>query len=187
MPHRAGARPLALAYLDQPPCAGQEAVFAAAALNDAKEMMDKAMAALRSTGAADRRRGQTWLGLRSSAEAESVRAALGRARAFADGVTFRCAVSTDPSLGDVYASVLPNQSFVITLSSGFFAAPTAGYSSRAGTIVHEFTHFVLTGATADPQHYGPGPAQSLAASDPSSAQRNAENIEYYSEAVAYGL
>jgi hypothetical protein len=89
-------------------------------------------------------------------------------------------------LGDVFAYVRPDQSFVVVLGAFFFRAPATGYDSRPGVIVHEMTHFVLAGATQD-HVYGRAGALQLAATNPGEAQRNADNYEYFVEATAYDL
>ena len=171
---------------DPPPCEGAELQMANAALEEAKSILDQAIGAVRRSNSHDQRQGQKWLGLRSSAEAERVREILVRSRAFAAGANFLCAVAT-PTAGGYYAFVRPDNSFAIVLGPDFLAAPTSGFSSKAGTLVHEISHFALTGATDDPQVYGRAKALRLATSDPKEAQHSAENIEYYVEAVAYGL
>lgn len=52
-----------------------------------------------------------------------------------------------------------------------------GADSRAGTIVHENSHFDKNGGTRD-YAYGEGDAQSLAKNDPDTAIQNADNYEY---------
>jgi peptidyl-Lys metalloendopeptidase len=108
-------------------------------------------------------------------------------RAFADSVTFRCAVKTDIRLGDVYAYVDPNNSFNVVLGAFFFNSPDTGFCSKPGILVHEISHFTLAGATKDPKTYGPAEALSLARSSPEDAQHNAENFEYFVEALVFQL
>lgn len=172
---------------EEPRCAGDELRRAQAGLTAAKAALDRAIAAITAQAAPDVARLRTWLGVRSSAESDAVKALLRRARAFADGVTFRCAVRTDAELGDYYAYVDPQQAFVIVLGHFYFVAPDTGFSSKPGVIVHELTHFTLVGATQDPRIYGTAEARTLAQSNPAAAQRNAENYEYFVESVAFGL
>jgi peptidyl-Lys metalloendopeptidase len=171
---------------DPPACQGADLDTANSALADARVILDQAIAALRSADPQLVEKGSRWLGLRSSAESEAVRDLLVRARAFAGGVTFQCALAT-PWDDGYFAYVRPDNSFAIILGPDFVSAPSTGFSSKPGTIVHEITHFYLTGAADDPKIYGRTAARNLAVTDPSAAQRNAENIEYYVEAVAYGL
>jgi lysine-specific metallo-endopeptidase family protein len=172
---------------EEPPCTGNELSVAKASMADAKRALDQAISATKSTQKSDADRLNTWLGVRSSADAEKVRATLERTRAFVDGATFLCAVKTDIKIGDVYAYVRPTNSFVIVLGHFFFAAKDTGFSSKLGILIHEMTHFTIAGATKDPKIYGPEEAKRLAASSPTSAQQNAENFEYYVEALIFGL
>ncbi|CCO36790.1 deuterolysin M35 metalloprotease [Rhizoctonia solani AG-1 IB] len=55
-----------------------------------------------------------------------------------------------------------------------------GTDSKAGTIVHENSHFTANGAVED-HVYGQGDAQSLAKSNPAQAIMNADSHEYFAE------
>ncbi|KAI0681659.1 lysine-specific metallo-endopeptidase, partial [Cerioporus squamosus] len=57
---------------------------------------------------------------------------------------------------------------------------TTGTDSRAGTLVHESSHFTKNGGTQD-YVYGQSSAKSLAKSNPSEAIFNADNHEYFAE------
>jgi Lysine-specific metallo-endopeptidase len=175
------------ALADEPACHGADLATAKAATRDAKAMVASAIAALDSPSAREQAIVAKWLNVRNSAEASDLKGRLSRIAQFADGATFQCAVRSDAELGDYYAYVHPDQSFVIVLGAFFYTAGESGFSSKAGIIVHEISHFLLAGASADPEIYGPAQAQALAKSDPAAAQRNAENIEYFVEAIAYGL
>jgi hypothetical protein len=176
-----------LAFADEPPCEGAQLATAKSSLSDAKAALDRAIAAIDHPSAADLARQTTWLGLRSSSEAAAVRDKLVRSKSFLDGVVFLCAVKTDVKIGDVYAYVRPDNSFAITLGHFFFIAPQSGYSSKVGVLVHEISHFLLSGATKDPIIYGTEEAKRLAISKPVAAQSNAENIEYFVESVVFNL
>jgi Lysine-specific metallo-endopeptidase len=175
------------AEAEEPPCQGNELTVAEATLREAKTAIDKAVSVIDKPSNLDLRRLETWLGIKSSSEATGVRDKLVRTRAFIDGVVFLCAVKTDVKIGDVYAYVRPDKSFVIVLGSFFFSAPESGFSSKLGILVHEMTHFTLAGATKDPKIYGIDEAKKLAKSSPASAQQNAENFEYFVESVAFNL
>jgi hypothetical protein len=176
-----------LARADEPPCVGKQLATAMAAQAGAQRALDQAISAIDKGQPDTARRLSVWLGVRSSAESASVRARLARARVLSKEITFLCAVKTDARIGDVYGYVRPDKSFVMTLGAFFFTAPEAGFSSKLGVIVHEMTHFLLTGATRDPKVYGPEEARRLAATDAGSARQNAENLEYFVEAVVFGL
>lgn len=86
-------------------------------------------------------------------------------------------VDCDPG---VFAYVFPGDPYTINLCSGFWGASTTGTDSRAGTLVHETTHFTIIAGTQD-HAYGQNAAQSLASSDPDRAVNNADNHEYFAE------
>jgi hypothetical protein len=74
---------------------------------------------------------------------------------------------------DTYAFVYPNKFPMIHLCGAFWRAPANGTDSKAGTIVHEGTHFTNIGSTDD-YAYGQSGAKSLAESDPDHGVMNAE-------------
>jgi peptidyl-Lys metalloendopeptidase len=80
----------------------------------------------------------------------------------------------------VYAYVYPNQPYKIYVCGAFWSAPNTGTDSKAGTLVHETSHFTVLGGTAD-NAYGQTAAKSLAKSSPSKAIMNADSHEYFAE------
>lgn len=169
------------------PCTSAQLAVARPQLTLAGAALDAALRAIDHPTSDDLDRLAAWLGVRSTADAAQARQVLASSRAFIGGATFECDVRTDATLGDVYAHVDPNNSFVIALGAFFFTAPETGFSSKRGTIVHEMTHFTLAGATVDPDIYGPDEARLLAQNDPAAARRNAENYEYFVEATVFRL
>jgi peptidyl-Lys metalloendopeptidase len=79
-----------------------------------------------------------------------------------------------------YAYVYPTQPYKIYLCSAFWSAPTSGTDSKAGTIIHELSHFNVVAATDD-RAYGQTAAKSLARSNPAGAVDNADSHEYFAE------
>ncbi|MEN9866099.1 MAG: hypothetical protein RL748_1689 [Pseudomonadota bacterium] len=79
-----------------------------------------------------------------------------------------------------YAYVYPNQPYKIYVCKAFWTAPMTGTDSKAGTLVHEMSHFNATSGTDD-WAYGHTAAKSLAISDPAKAVDNADSHEYFSE------
>ena len=79
-----------------------------------------------------------------------------------------------------YAYVYANQPYRVYLCNAFWNAPSLGIDSKAGTLVHEASHFTVLGGTQD-YAYGTSAAQSLATSNPSQAVMNADNHEYFAE------
>ncbi|UXI67223.1 M35 family metallo-endopeptidase [Tahibacter amnicola] len=79
-----------------------------------------------------------------------------------------------------YAYVYPNQPYNIHLCNAFWSAPNTGTDSKAGTLVHEVSHFTVMGGTDD-HAYGQTAAHNLALSSPSRAVDNADSHEYFAE------
>ena len=91
------------------------------------------------------------------------------------GVTFDCKCKQP-----YYAYVYPNQPYNIYLCKVFWTAPLAGTDSKAGTLIHEMSHFNVVAATDDVV-YGQAGARDLADSDPDLAITNADSHEYFAE------
>jgi peptidyl-Lys metalloendopeptidase len=79
-----------------------------------------------------------------------------------------------------YAYVYPSRAYEIFVCKAFWTAPATGTDSKAGTLIHEMSHFNVTAATDD-HVYGQSGAKSLALSDPAAALDNADNHEYFAE------
>ncbi|KAF9554408.1 zincin [Agrocybe pediades] len=75
---------------------------------------------------------------------------------------------------------LPDTFGVIHFCPVFWNSPTLGTDSKAGTIVHEASHFTFNGGTDDVK-YGQPPCEALAITDPDSAVRNADSHEFFAE------
>ena len=79
-----------------------------------------------------------------------------------------------------YAYVYPNQPYNIYLCRVFWTAPMTGTDSKAGTLIHEMSHFNVVAGTED-WAYGQTAAHNLALSDPARAIDNADSHEYFAE------
>lgn len=90
-------------------------------------------------------------------------------------VTFNCSC-TDSA----YAYVYKNQPYNIFVCNAFWSAPATGTDSKAGTIVHELSHFTVV-ADTDDHAYGQTAAKKLAKTTPTKAIDNADSHEYFSE------
>jgi peptidyl-Lys metalloendopeptidase len=91
-------------------------------------------------------------------------------------VHFDC-TCTDPN---VYAYVYPSQPYNIYLCGAFWPSPATGSDSKAGTLIHEMSHFTVVAGTQD-WVYGKAASQNLAITDPAKAVTNADNHEYFAE------
>ncbi|AKJ03535.1 peptidyl-Lys metalloendopeptidase [Archangium gephyra] len=91
------------------------------------------------------------------------------------------AVVVDCSCNDsYYAYVYPASPYKIYVCNAFWSAPMTGTDSKAGTLVHEMSHFNVVAATDD-HAYGQSAAKSLAISSPTRALDNADSHEYFAE------
>jgi len=80
-----------------------------------------------------------------------------------------------------YAYVYPNNLGKVYLCPVFWKAAATGFDSKAGTIVHEASHFTANGGTHDWQ-YGMKLCRLLARGTPDRAAMNADSHEYFAEA-----
>ena len=91
------------------------------------------------------------------------------------GITFDCKCKQP-----YYAYVYPNQPYNIYLCKVFWQAPLSGTDSKAGTLIHEMSHFDVVAGTDDVV-YGQAGARELADTDPNAAITNADSHEYFAE------
>ncbi len=90
-------------------------------------------------------------------------------------IKINCACS-----GSEYAHVYPNRPYEIFVCRAFWPAPATGTDSKAGTLIHEMSHFDIV-ANTDDVVYGQTGAKNLAISNPDDALRNADSHEYFGE------
>ena len=91
------------------------------------------------------------------------------------GITFDCKCKQN-----YYAYVYPNQPYKIYLCKVFWQAPLSGTDSKAGTLIHEMSHFNVVAGTDDVV-YGQTAARNLADTNPNAAITNADSHEYFAE------
>jgi peptidyl-Lys metalloendopeptidase len=119
----------------------------------------------------------TWFGTYTSSRWTSVQSHYSKMKSAFDSKTFSfdCACSDS-----AYAYTYPTQPYKIYLCSAFWSASATGTDSKAGTIVHETSHFNVIAGTQD-YAYGQTAAKSLAKSSPAKAILNADSHEYFAE------
>ncbi len=120
---------------------------------------------------------KTWFGTQTSSRWSTVQSHFLSIRNAIQNqvVKFNCGC-TDSA----YAYVYPAQPYQIWLCNAFWSAPATGTDSKAGTIVHEMSHFNVVAGTDD-WAYGQSACKSLAISNPSRATDNADSHEYFAE------
>ncbi|KAF5343563.1 hypothetical protein D9758_012964 [Tetrapyrgos nigripes] len=81
-----------------------------------------------------------------------------------------------------FAYVYPNDIQTIYLCGAFWRAANTGQDSKAGTLVHESSHFTQLAGTVD-EAYGRANCETLARNFPDLATVNADSHEYFAENV----
>ena len=97
-------------------------------------------------------------------------------------VGFDCSCD-DPGIDDptnTFAYVYSNDHYNMNICGAFWRAPLLGTDSRAGTIVHELSHFDIVAGTDDFASNQAG-IRSLAINQPDNAVRAANAFEYFAE------
>jgi peptidyl-Lys metalloendopeptidase len=95
-------------------------------------------------------------------------------------MTFDCSTCPTGQYADAFAYVYPNSPYTVYLCGAFWTAATTGTDSKAGTLIHETSHFTVVAGTSD-YVYGQTGAKALAISNPSQAIMNADSHEYFAE------
>lgn len=162
-------------------CSNSQKTQLVTALNNAQTYATNAqsyLAARTTTAQRDAStRYKTWFGTQTSSRWSTVQSHyLNIRNAFQNQVVkFNCGCS-DSS----YAYVYPAQPYQIWLCNAFWSAPATGTDSKAGTLVHEMSHFTVIAGTDD-WAYGQSACKSLAISNPTRAVDNADSHEYFAE------
>jgi peptidyl-Lys metalloendopeptidase len=86
----------------------------------------------------------------------------------------------DPQYINAFAYVFSSLQYEIYLCNAFWSASLLGTDSKAGTLIHEMSHFNIVAGTEDYQ-YGQTNARNLAINNPTQAIDNADNHEYFAE------
>ncbi|GAB1517718.1 hypothetical protein RhiTH_000768 [Rhizoctonia solani] len=145
------------------------------AANFANEYVANATAYLRSISTGTTRYTQ-WFGTFDSTRFGTVKLHFENIGTDATSSTYDCGCTQSAT----YAYVYQDRPGYVYLCEAFWSALDVGSDSRAGTIVHEQSHFVVNGGTDD-HVYGSASARLLAQSNPDQAIDNADNHEYFVE------
>jgi peptidyl-Lys metalloendopeptidase len=96
-------------------------------------------------------------------------------------------VKAEPGEEDCYGYVYPTKEDKLYLGDLFATAPATGTDSKAGTLIHEVSHYQSTGRTRDVKMadgttaYGHDNCEQLAKDDPDKAKTNADSFEFFVE------
>jgi peptidyl-Lys metalloendopeptidase len=154
-----------------------------AALADQKAMLESRLAEIKKWDEPTRARAREWFGDDSAATQKVLQERTEKLLELNKGMTrdnFAAAEGKNADQEGLFAYVYPNQPDKVYLGRAFADAPPTGANSRAGTLSHEMSHYVVAGGTDD-HAYGPDDCRSLAKADPASALNNADNYEYFME------
>ncbi|KAF8606583.1 zincin [Ceratobasidium sp. AG-I] len=122
------------------------------------------------------KRYRTWFGSYNKSRWNSVKSHYLALRNQPQRFQYDCSCTKD----DLFAYVYSDQFGTVYLCGAFWKAPNVGTDSKAGTIIHEATHFTKLIGTDD-HAYGHEEAQALAKNYPAQAIMNADSHEYFAE------
>lgn len=135
---------------------------------------------------------RTWFGRWDSVRAKFVRNTISALKNHirTNKITFVCEARGSGSCdGGTYAFVYPNDSNTIYLCPPYFDLPVLSDATflevfnsgtRAGTIIHEMSHYDTVGGTND-NCYNRDVCSDLARSSPNRAVHNADSFQYFAE------
>lgn len=176
------------------PCTADQTKVAGSAAIAAKDMLASTIAAIKAGDADVAAKMGTWLGVVNSSQAGQVQSRLEAISLALSKLTFQCDNMThaDPKK-NIFASVNPAGGYFINLGAKYFQAKEKGFDSRPGVLIHEVSHFILTGGgvgdknAAGKKVYGTAAVLALAKTSPAEAQNVADAYEYLVEAHAFKL
>lgn len=161
-------------------CAGNRPALIDSALSAAESLARRARDDLSNTPVdrrSEARRYNEWFGVYNQSRWNTVQSHFNTIYSKLSGqrITFIC-----DDTSSAFAYVYPSQHYDIYLGQAFWNAPRTGTDSKAGTIIHELSHFQVV-ADTDDVVYGQSGARGLARNNPNSAIRNADSHEYFAE------
>lgn len=159
-------------------CSNGQQTEILSALNAADVMANDTVSYFNSHSASNvSTRYETWFGQATSSRFNTAKSNFNAINDAIDNesLTFDCSCKKS-----YFAYVYPNQPYKVYLCRAFWNANESGTDSRAGTIIHELSHFNVVAGTDDIV-YGQSGAKSLAISDPDQALTNADSHEYFAE------
>jgi len=159
-------------------CSNSQQTQIISALDAADSIANNAVSYLNSHSASNTtERYTTWFGQANSSRYNTAKANFEAINDAIDNepVAFDCSCKKS-----YFAYVYPSQPYKVYLCGAFWTANELGTDSRAGTIIHELSHFNAVAGTDDVV-YGQSGAKSLAISNPDQALNNADSHEYFAE------
>ncbi|RKT56755.1 M35 family metallo-endopeptidase [Saccharothrix australiensis] len=125
----------------------------------------------------------TWFGAYDDARYATARSHFTKIRGHLENVVVTYYLEPPKCDPSTYAYVYPSDSTKLYLCSEFWKAPALGTNSKAGTVIHEMSHYNVNGGTQD-YAYGQAACKALAKDKPAKAVMNADNHEYFAESIS---
>jgi hypothetical protein len=182
------------------PCASSDRQIASIAQSDADGTLQAVLNFINGDDQETQALLTKWFGRKDKTTVDTVSGVFVRSRRWLSTVSFYCLYQNDGSMtadvttpagvisvdvsGGLFAYVDPTDLTKVYLGLRFFKAPgSTGYDSKLGTLIHEMTHFWITGNTnsAFQDIYNKADCLRLAANDSEKALKNAQNYEYFVE------
>ena len=163
-------------------CAADQQVTIQQAVEAAEQMAVEArdgLASLSDDGRLNSPRYQQWFGSYDETRFDLVLDTFDRLAGVVETESIQFDCSCDEN--GYFAFVFPSQPYDIYLCPAFWRASLVGRDSKAGTILHELTHFPQIQGTSDFAYSTA--AIALAEDNPEQAVRNADSYEYFAENV----
>ncbi|MCA0850574.1 M35 family metallo-endopeptidase [Salipiger thiooxidans] len=177
------------------PCSASEKTTVATALAKAKKLAQSAASALPASNSATGAKFQRWFGGEMGDDDPIIRSVYVDVAGRLDYSNIWCANKSLPNSDDGTLAWVPGDATQeLFLEGGFFALKTTGADSQAGTLVHEAGHLSIAASIIDSDvtgddkpDYGIANAEQLARTHPGRARRTADNLQYFSEDITFGL
>lgn len=189
------ATPAAADDLDKyrTPCDSGQTATVEAAITEAKSIAVQASTAIPPVNSVVGAKFKRWFGGPEGDSDDTVKAIYDEIVGLLDVNTFWCANRTNIGKEDTVAFVRRDASReIFIMGKFFFDAPTTGFDSQAGTLIHEASHqstqarVIDSDVTGDgKKDYGVANAEQLARTRSQDARRTGDNIEYFAEDVAW--
>jgi peptidyl-Lys metalloendopeptidase len=158
-------------------CTSTQASSISSAFTSAKSYADNSYSYLVNTTPGNTARYKTWFGSYTSTGWTTAKNHFYSIR---DALYNKSVVVDCNCTSSAYAYVYKNSPYRIYVCNAFWSAPSTGTDSKAGTLVHELSHFSVV-ADTDDHAYGQTNCKNLAVSNPSLSLDNADSHEYFAE------
>jgi uncharacterized Zn-binding protein involved in type VI secretion len=154
---------------------------------DALSLLEDRLAGLKAKDAKTKALAKKWFGDDSDATLQQMQTRVEKSIAKLDSFTDDNFVPAEAGQEDCFAYVYPNKNDKLYLGDDFWSAPATGPDSKAGTLIHETSHYNSVGGTDDvtmadgSTAYGKASCEKLAKENPAGAKNNADSFEYFVE------